>query len=120
MRRFRSFCGIITRTPKTIRHVVVDNDGSVMLHTYYSRGCIWLVHRYTKNKDACKGCACAGRYYCGYRCQVNVFDSVDPNATYKVHCKRVHEGDTLVGENGQMFRVKKRDSSQLYAERITI
>lgn len=99
---------------KTIRHVA-DEGGFVQFHNYFHGRCIWVVRAYAKFHDACKGCAMSRRYYCGYYCRQNLFIEVLPE-TKRLHCKRVNEGDVLIGESGQRYIVK-RDGYSLFAEK---
>ena len=99
---------------KTIRRVV-DANGRVDLINYFHGKCIWIVRTYAKFHDACKGCDMGRRFYCGYYCQYNVWISILPTET-PVHCKRVDEGDVLIGESGQRYIVK-RDGYSLFAKK---
>ena len=99
---------------KTIRHVA-DEGGRVQFRNYFHGRCIWVVRAYAKFHDACKGCAMSRRSYCGYHCKQNLFLEVLPE-TKRLHCKRVDEGDVLIGESGQRYIVK-RDGHSLFAEK---
>ena len=115
MRRFGLSYGLFKKH-KTIRRVI-DSDGVVSFRNYYHAGrCIWTVRTYARFHDACKGCCMGRREYCGYYCHTNVFESNDPNAL-PVHCKKVEEGDTLIGESGKKYSVY-RDNTGLHARLI--
>ena len=115
----RTFClasGIFKRH-KTIRRVI-DDGGILKIDNYYSNGrCIWIVRTYSRFHDSCKGCALGRRTYCGYKCNVNLFASEEPDAL-PVHCKKVEEGDMLIGESGNKYIVRRNESG-LFAKQLT-
>ena len=45
-------------------------------------------------------------------------ESRNPDAEMFIHCKRVDEGDTLIGESGQVYKVKKEGINSLYAQKV--
>lgn len=106
MRRHHTSCGLLQKH-KTIRRVIPHSVYGIKLLWYYGNKLNFYVRvRLTDTKDSCKGCDFKKLSRCGLVCG----DYAEKNVL-----KRVHEGDTLVTEEGKTFVVKK-DGGRLVVE----